>query len=83
MTLAKALRKAAGFIRAIEVSADSSDVLKKAKVPGNKNFNCSDRNPGSRERRPPFEAVDPRFTTDAEVSSWWLEGTPCFKDCPI
>jgi len=63
-TLAEALRKAADFIRAIEICADSSDVPKKTRVPGDKNFNHSDRNPSSWERRLSFEAVDPRFTTD-------------------
>ena len=59
MTLAEALRKAADFIRATKIYADSFDVPKKVRVPGDKNFNRSDRNPGSRERRPPFEAFDP------------------------
>ena len=47
MTLGEALRKAADLIRATEICADSLDVLKKARVPRDKNFNHSDRNTGS------------------------------------
>jgi len=43
-TLAKALRKAADFIRASEIYANNSDAPN-AKIPGNKNLNRGDRNP--------------------------------------
>jgi len=45
--LAEALRKTADFIRAIEIYANNSDAPKKARIPGDKNFNRGDRNPGS------------------------------------
>ena len=40
--LAEALRRAADFIPATEICADSSDVPNKARVLGDKNFNHSD-----------------------------------------
>ena len=64
-TLVEALRKVVDFIRATEICADSSDAPKKMKALGDKNFNRDDRNLAPHERRPQFEAVDPRFTTDA------------------
>ena len=51
ITLAEALRKAADFIRAMEICSDNSDASKKARIPGHKNFNRGDRNPGPRDRR--------------------------------
>jgi len=56
-TLAEVLRKAADFIRANEISAESTDALKKAKDP-------VDRNTGHEDRRPTLEIVEPRFTMD-------------------
>jgi len=64
-TLAEARRKAADFIRATEICADSSDAPKKMKALGDKSLNRGDRNPAPWERKPQFEAVHPRFTTDA------------------
>jgi len=82
MTLAKALRKAADFIRATEICADSSDIPKTAKVPGDTNFNRGDRNTGSRERRSSFEAVNPRFTTDAWSILMEVRGHPMLRRPP-
>ena len=76
MTLAEALRKATNFIWATEICDENSGVLKKAKAPGDKNFNRGDRNPGPRERRPQFEAIDPRYTTDARSILMEVSGHP-------
>ena len=43
-TLAEALRKAADFIQATEICADSADTPKKAKNPGDQGFNHGERN---------------------------------------
>jgi len=75
-TLTEALRMATNFIRATQICANNSDAPKKAKVSGDKNFNHSDRNPDSREKRPPFEVVDPRFTTDARSILIEVRGHP-------
>jgi len=81
-TLAKVLRKAADFIRATEICVDSSDIPKKAKVRGDKNFNRGDRNNGSWERRPLFEALDRRFTTDAWSILMEVRGCPMLRRLP-
>ena len=63
-TLAEALRKAAVFIRTIEICADGSDASRKAKPSTDRNHSWGDKNHGSGDRRPRLEAVDPQFTTD-------------------
>jgi len=80
--LAEALRKAADFIRVTEICVDNSDVPKKTKVPRDKNFNRSDRNPGSRDRRPPFEAVDHQFTTNIRSIHMEVRGHPMPRRLP-
>ena len=50
ITLVEVLRKAADFIRATEIRADSSDALKKAKALAKRNPSRGDRNHGSGDR---------------------------------
>ena len=56
-TLAEALRKVTDFIRAIEISAESTGTSKKAKVP-------ADRNVGRGDRRSRLNVRDSHFTVD-------------------
>ena len=81
-TLAEALRKAADFIRAIEICVGNSDASKNARIPGDKNLNRSDRNPEPSDRRPQFRIVDPRFTTDARRIFMDVRGHPMLQRPP-
>ena len=55
-TLIEALRRSAAFIRATEISAESTDASRKARIP-------VDRNARHGERRPRLKIIDQRFTT--------------------
>jgi len=58
-TLSEALRKAADFIHAIEICADSSDTPIKAKTPVDRNLGRGDRNHSSGDPRLLLKDVDP------------------------
>ena len=71
-TLAEALRRAADFIRATEICAESTDAPKKVKAPVN-------RNTGHGDRRPRLKVVDPRFTTDPRSILMEVKKPPMLK----
>jgi len=64
ITLAEALRKAADFIRAIEIYVDSLDARRKGKTPTDRNPGRGDRGQGSGYRRPRLEVINLQFITN-------------------
>jgi len=78
-TLAEVLRKAADFIQATEICADSTDAPKKTKNLGDQGFGRSERNPAPRDRRLQFDAPNPRFTADARSILMEVRGHPMLR----
>jgi len=71
-TLAEALRKAANFIRATKICAESMGASKKAKI-------LVDGNAGRGDRRPRLKVMDPRFTTNPRSILMEVKENPMLK----
>ena len=78
--LAEALKNAIDFICATKIYADNFDAPKKARIPGDKNLNRGDRNPGPWKRDHNSRQLTLSLPPIPEASSWRLQDLSCSKD---